>query len=207
MNRGIFSNIAFPIPSTDCRIIVCQWDRGIYETYMFYISIIFLHISYKKENIKILSNTIWHPWVLTLQQPSWMVIFFWLWISEIHANIFKVFQFPPSDKIFPICPAKYSAKLRTSFQLSADRHNNTHIGLILDLHLQWWPFCMLVLVWFVTAQLSGDGLFLQVENYISTINCTPTWIWFAFSQFSKLVQIQQRYDSCVYFTSVRTFSR
>ena len=135
MNRGIFSNIAFPIPSTDCRIIVCQWDRGIYETYMFYISIIFLHISYKKENIKILSNTIWHPWVLTLQQPSWMVIFFWLWISEIHANIFKVFQFPRSDKIFPICPAKYSAKLRTSFQLSADRHNNTHIDLILESHL------------------------------------------------------------------------
>ena len=68
-----------------------------------------------------------------------MVIFFWLWISEIHANIFKVFQFPPSDEIFPICPAKYSAKsakLRTSFQLSADRHNNTHIGMILDTHLQ-----------------------------------------------------------------------
>lgn len=122
-----------------------------------------------------------------LQQP-WMVIFFWLWISEILANIFKVFQFPRSDKIFPICPAKYSAKLRTSFQLSADRHNNTHIGLILDLHLQWWPFCMLVLVWFVTAQLNGLVFFCRLKTI-----------------FQPLIAHQRGYDS--HFLSFPSWSK
>ena len=77
----------------------------------------------------------------------------------------KYSNFLPQTKYSQFAPQNIPqncTKLRTSFQLSADRHNNTHIGLILDLHLQWWPFCMLVLVWFVTAQLSGVGLFLQV---------------------------------------------
>ena len=122
----------------------------------------------------------------SLLQPHWKVIFFWLWISGIPAKIFKVFQFPRSDKIFPICRAKYSAKLRTFFQLSADRHNNTHIVLILDMHLQRWSLFMLSLVWFVVFALCFSSLNFIFRGFAFAVmvHLFVCWHWSDFCELS-----------------------